>query len=215
MAAGDTAAALAGFVPTLSSDDLRLGFGKIDEAADLAFKYGTLSFASSTALLAYTGASIGQRAIDRATGDEYRWLNLGGTTTWYLWSTLNKNYVPTWQGLTVGNGTVTASYKLTDGHLHVKIGVTWGSTSGISGAVIGSLPMTVPDTGWVLYSGHYAGTSISVPVVMFGLTSSSSFRLRYPAISGTTVQGTDLTGTAPFTWAAGNTMLLNLQTKAY
>lgn len=94
MAAGDLAASQAGFVPALSSDDLRLGYSKIDEAADLAFRYGPLSFASTTALLAYTGAAPYQRAVDRATGDEYRWSG----TAWQLWNTGWRGYTPALTG---------------------------------------------------------------------------------------------------------------------
>lgn len=211
MAAGDLAQAQAGFVPALSSDDLRLGFGKIDEAADLAFKYGALSFASSTALLAFTGAAVGQRAVDRASGNEYRWSG----TAWQLWSTPSwVAYTPSWSGLTVGNGTVLAHYKMTDGLVFVRILATLGSTSAVTGPVIVTLPFTAASTDTVLYGGHFAGTS-TVPLVLHGLTSATQARLRYLSVSGALVVGSDTSAGAPFTWAAGNQILANLAYRSY
>jgi hypothetical protein len=42
-------------------------------------------------------------------------------------------FTPTWVNFTVGNGTVTATYWIENGWLHVKVAVTAGSTSQITG----------------------------------------------------------------------------------
>lgn len=217
MAAGDLAQGQTGYTPVLSSDDIRLGYGKINEAADQAYKYGTLSFASSTPLLAFTGASIGQLAVDRATGDVYRWTS----TAWQLWSTVWKGFTPTFSsGATTGNGTLTGRYRLLEGEVLAMWQFVLGSTSSITGAPQLTMPVQpLAGSGAEIWGSGACSTGAGAdPQVMpsiSGTAGAYNVRPRVLTVSGTNVVRNDLQPTVPFTWATGNSFTVSMRYRAY
>lgn len=212
MAAGDLASTLAGFVPALSSDDLRLGFGKIDEAADLALRFGQLRFGTSTALLASTGQGVGQRAVDTSSSDEYRW----NGTAWQLWGTAWKSWTPTsLSGLTVGNGTWSAGFRYLDGSVMCNAIFTLGSTSGWTGQpLILSPPVTASSANQHVSAGSFLLGASMYPAHIYW-PNTSQVRIRPHVVSGSSVVTSDVTATVPGTWAAGHTFEFRSIFRAY
>jgi hypothetical protein len=202
MAAGDLAASVAGFSPALNSDDLRLGFGKIDEAADLAIKYGQLRFTNATQLLAFTTAAKTQRAVDLSSGDEYR---LNFANAWQLWSTGWKGFTPSWaSGITPGNGTTDSWYRYVDGAIQMHLDFTLGSTSAVTGPIVMNLPVAAADSGFILGQGHVFNSGSNRIYALYPfLLSTTQWQLRYLEVNGTTLTYSQATGTLPGTWASG------------
>lgn len=214
MAAGDLAATVAGFVSALSSDDLRLGYGKIDEAADLAIKYGQLRFATSTALLAFTGQGEGQRAVDTSTGDEYRWK--ASSSTWQLWSSAWKTWTPTYSGFTVGNATVSGVYRYVDGMVFAYLSVTLGSSSAFTGPLLFALPVAPTSQPPVVGKAHANVGSSPFPLFpTFSSTTGTQCRLRAQLLVGSYLSTADLGATVPATWATGHSFEASLLYRVY
>lgn len=211
MADGDLAATVAGWTKVLDSDDLRLGYQKIDQAADLALKYGQLRFANATALLAFSQAQNGQRAVDLTTGNEYRW----NGTTWQLWNHgAAQVFTPTWGGLTAGNGVNASTWRMREGQAEVVISFTLGTTSSVTGVPTVNLPVNAADAASIYGQGHlYDGTRVYA-IYPF-LSSTAQFQFRYLSVSGTTLQYVNVGATAPFTFASGHQLLARFTYRVY
>lgn len=118
-------------------------------------------------------------------------------------------YTPTFTGLTLGNGTVTAKYCKVGGVIVDEIVITFGSTTAITGEVyINGLQASNNTTQWTqcgaanLYNGtSYLGVALT--------NSATSVRILAQNASGTFVSWHGLSATAPFTWATGNKIIVN------
>lgn len=207
MTAGDDAA-LFGFTPVLSTDERRQGYSRINDAADFGAKMGRLRFATAAALIAYTAkAQRGQRAVDLATGDEYRF----NGTAWQLWTTDFKSYTPTFTGFTLGNGTLSVWYRYVDGQVFYYGTVTLGSTSAMTGPFLASLPVTAVSQIPVIAKAHgNIGTTNPFPLFP---TFSSTTTMQLRSFSGATTA--PLSATSPATWAATHTIEFSALYRVY
>lgn len=113
-------------------------------------------------------------------------------------------YTPTISGVTIGNATTTFVYAKLGKNVIVRGVCTFGSTSTVTGPLDVSLP--VNNTGYsttgivVGNTTFYNGTSYFYgPVVSIGQT--DKFRCVAYNVSGTYATGSDVSTTAPFTWA--------------
>jgi hypothetical protein len=119
-------------------------------------------------------------------------------------------YVPTWTNLTVGNGTLVARYEEIGKTVHVAISFTFGSTSAAGTGVYVSLPINPAST--------YLATNVLLGSV--GLfDASGAWRAGGAFRSGSNVRlivadGTNLSATAPWTWATGDIISINLTYEA-
>lgn len=114
-------------------------------------------------------------------------------------------WVPVFTNLSVGNGTLTADYYITDKVIQYRVNLTWGSTTSISGSVTHTLPFSsaisnyVPgtlrlsDTGTADYYGPPVITTSNVTYLVF-------------TASGTYVAQAALSSTIPHTWATTDVM---------
>jgi hypothetical protein len=117
-------------------------------------------------------------------------------------------YTPTFTNLTVGNGTVAFRFCQVNEFVHVEGGVTFGSTTSITGAVSLTLPVTgTGDTfnfqGLARLRDNSTGTSFQ-GVVFFNST--TAIEIRPSVVSGTNIATTFLSSTVPFTWATNDTI---------
>lgn len=128
-----------------------------------------------------------------ATGIKWATVSTGGTFT---------SFTPTWNNVTVGNGTSTGAYTTVGDLVYGYALLTLGSTSSITGNVNVVFPVAfsapdealislvrLEDTGTAAYSGF--GVSVS---------STNSIYLNAQVTSGSFSSETNVNGTTPFTW---------------
>lgn len=115
------------------------------------------------------------------------------------------SYTPTWTNLTVGNGTQTAYYRISEtGEVSCMVHLVWGSTTSISGAVSFTPPVPVKysaqdyvpiggmglvDTGTALYMGE--------AVYRY---STGNIEIRVINAAGTYAVWSAISSTVPHTW---------------
>lgn len=151
-----------------------------------------LPFPTLAALNAFTGWP-GLIGFVEADDSEYVWRD-----GWKLWSRPWQAYTPTWTNLTVGNGTVTATYMVAAGLVKAAINLNFGSTTSMSGIFYPSHPVPVAGTN----SGSAWAYDVSQPAAsafFVGVYVPSAYML-FP-------NGRAL-ATFPFTWAVGDLLRL-------
>jgi len=115
-----------------------------------------------------------------------------------------QTYTPTFNGFTLGNGTITAKYTQINKHVHVVGLVDLGTTSSMTGALDITLPVAFNTTSQPVLSPFggqclfYNGATLfnAYPLALNG----TSFRMVGQLASGTYTINYDTTGTVPFTW---------------
>lgn len=128
-----------------------------------------------------------------------------GETSGTKWGGNWTSFTPTFTNITPGNGTLSGAYLKIGKMVMVRVNLTWGSTTSMSGAFSQfTLPFTAdPDyeisgntTLWDFGTAIYAGS-----VWMSGL---SSVDLMVNNTAGTYQVISSMTGTVPFTWTTGD-----------
>lgn len=120
-------------------------------------------------------------------------------------------YTPTLTNVTLGNGTMVASYKQIGKTVVFKIEFTFGTTTSFSGFPSFSLPVTAVNNNLFSYIGNVhmldAGTQNYI-----GLTALDSTTKVTPIVinaSGTYATQTTVSATVPFTWGNADSFRLN------
>ena len=141
-------------------------------------------------------ASVTNAKLNTAAGE------LGGV--WTTWT-------PSYDGITVGNGTVVSRYTKVGKTITAYFKLTLGSTSAIGGGVF-SLPVEM--AAHYAASVDYVGTGVGYDNSAsegypFAIRVSSSTQLRFVAqdTSGSSLQTTGTSSSAPFTWAVNDTLM--------
>jgi hypothetical protein len=118
----------------------------------------------------------------------------------------NTTFTPTLQGITIGNGTITASYTRVQKQIHLQVFITFGSTTAVTGTMGITLPVTATSaevncsigTARILDSGtgYFAGHMYLAATTVTYLT----------ALGATGTYATDLfsSSTVPMTWAVND-----------
>ena len=123
------------------------------------------------------------------------------------------DYTPTWTNLTVGNAVQDFRYIKVNKFICVVGVITLGSTSSITN----TLSFTLPQTAVTYASANErfgvgifedTGTDAYDAWVLAG-TSTTTARLRVPVASGTYINSTAVSSTAPFTWTTGDRISVN------
>jgi len=113
----------------------------------------------------------------------------------------------TFTGLTVGNGTLSSYYTAVNDVVYMRGRFILGSTSGVTGAVDMTIPITNAVTTLQDWTGHnrffdqsasayYAGALVSI--------GTTTYRLTRFVVSGSEIVNGDLGSAAPFTWTTGD-----------
>ena len=117
------------------------------------------------------------------------------------------SYTPTFTNFTLGNGVITlAKYAKLGKIVFVKVLVTLGTTSSVSGRIGFSLPVTATadNTDKAINSaGLLAGAVSATGFVALGSTTRAD--LYALLASGTYVSNTNISSTIPGTWASAST----------
>lgn len=151
------------------------------------------------------GTGIGDGSVDTAaiadeavTADKIDWTTLG----WQTWT-------PSWTNLTVGSGTLSASYFKIGKIVFYQLSFTYGS-----GSSVGSNPtFTLPSTASSDYMGGPIGSSYFedangtdyVGLAWIASTTTGSFRVS--GAGGSYSDPNPISATAPFTWASGDKIM--------
>ena len=120
-------------------------------------------------------------------------------------------WVPSWTNLTIGNGTVTATYQRLGRTIHFRLLVTFGSTTSISGLPQFTLPVT-GNAGyfgeWTIGSGTLldSGTASYVGAPQFVISNLAQAYVRSAASTG---GWQNVTATIPFTWTTNDKFMLS------
>jgi hypothetical protein len=127
------------------------------------------------------------------------------------------SWTPTWTNFTVGNGTVSASYKQIGDTVDIKMIVTLGSTSAVSGDVDFSLPVTAVSPSSITSIGNTLSRDVSVGNFIdgrVGTFSATNVKFYTVEVSGSVLRLKALSATSPFTWATGDIMTLSARYEA-
>lgn len=111
--------------------------------------------------------------------------------------------------LTIGNGTITGSYREVGKTVDAVIVMTVGSSTGTGSTVwTFELPVAPASSDKVIGVGSYydASAGINVPVVVHGVSGSE--------VEASNYQGTIIQSTGPLTWASGDKIKLRVSYEA-
>lgn len=128
-------------------------------------------------------------------------LTSGAGTSWSL-----QTWNPTWTNLTVGNGTLVSKYIQIGKNVYFRLGLTWGSTTSVSGSVTFTLPVTSvailgtqgEPMGQVAL---YDGTNVFQGPLVHASTTTAI--VRWYQTQGTGMKWSNISGTSPNTWTTG------------
>lgn len=193
------------------------GFDQLKDLADAVAPRLSMRFATVTArdqaipepidgMVATTGSGVNLE----------EWIVVGGA--WvpradHLLGGAWTPYTPSWTGVTVGNGTLDAAYRVLGKTLTGRVRLTLGSTSAVTGSVFVGLPPATPAGG-----SAYPTLSNLGNFTCFD-TSASARRAGALFRSGSTAQlflpdGTALSASSPWTWANGDHIFVSFTYEA-
>lgn len=112
------------------------------------------------------------------------------------------SFTPSWSGLTVGNGTVTARYAVVNELVFMQVDVAFGSTTAITGSVELDLPVEASSfrldgSGGQVTLEDNNGTDYFGPTFRLNGT---TITLRVWDAGATYLSADNLSSTVPFTW---------------
>lgn len=171
-----------------------------------------------------TGSSVGNQLLNAVAGVTSlgpRSTRIGGSATYVYDATLGVwrlvqfqqgepiSFTPVWGNNSgsnsVGNGTLTGTYVMTDRVVTYDISIVWGSTTASGPAW---WTMTLP---YASILGPALATAYMIDIssgnVYPGLTMNYDFSTMVPALASAPVSALD--GTIPFTWATGDILAIH------
>lgn len=126
-------------------------------------------------------------------------IKFNGVSAWQSWT-------PTFTGLTLGNGTISAKYMKIGKTVFCQFLLTWGSTTSASGSLTATIPVTATST--------FANDSMAIGVARLRDDSASAKLGGIVKLATTTTIGfasnnslsavIDVTATSPWTWATSD-----------
>ena len=120
------------------------------------------------------------------------------------------DFTPTWQNVTVGNGTLTARYTEVNGIVFASGSLVFGSTTAITGNMYVSTPVDAADKERLAAGTLAQFFDSSANRIYLGsgrANAVGTVRLFTHDTSGADVFLTALSGTSPFTWATGDELV--------
>lgn len=140
---------------------------------------------------------------DFAAGDVLTAADLNAIGTW-------TTFTPTWNNVTVGNGTVTAEYCQINEIVFWRVELLFGSTTAFTGSVNIDYPVTADD----IYLGAVGGSVFcddANDTDYYGAlfrNSTSRCNPRAYSVTGSFIAGQSINATNPFTWTTGDRLVI-------
>lgn len=180
--------------------------------------------AAGSVLVFRAGTSAGQirqeaRRIftDGTTRDLRVWTrdSQDGGATWNAWVLIRETFsdrtrdftLTSVAGITLGNATITAEYNVAAGQCHVRVSISLGSTSAITGDIQLSLPLPMENTARWSFSGggrlSVGGGSGSIHQAAL-LVANNRVYVRCNRVSGAAVTQNSCGPTIPAAWVTGD-----------
>jgi hypothetical protein len=134
-----------------------------------------------------------------------KWAAASGGGTFAAWT-------PTWTGVTVGNGTVTAQYAEVGSLVFGYIKLEWGSTTSQAGDAVFSLPVTGVYPTLMTWGYGRQFKSGQAQVMLDGsMSSTTTMEIRYhlQATTPDRVRDNSINAGSPYTMANGDSYSLN------
>jgi len=206
-----------------ATDGVTIGFSRIPHATLYSEFSATSTNEKYCAISTITNAAagdnyvnIGRFAATLSAGAGYTWTVPSYTSTNLvqrpIYETRDLLFTPVWTNLTVGDGTVTASYKLMTNVLRVATSIVFGATSSISGSVSHTIPFT-RSTSFYRSIGlvpsalaRFRDSSASTAYFGTAVTSGDASFLGSLDSSVAYLTNAALSSTVPFTWATSDTI---------
>lgn len=123
------------------------------------------------------------------------------------------SWTPTWNNLTLGNGTQSAYYTRIGDTVILRITVTFGTTSSMSTnpsftnlPALGAMGIIAPNNTSINGFAELQdlGTASRLGYVRFNGTSRDTIQFLVTAVSGSYLSGSAINSTTPFTWTTGD-----------
>lgn len=140
---------------------------------------------------------------DFTSGDVLTAADMNAIATW-------QDFTPTFDNVTVGNGTITAQYAKVNELVFWRLELTFGSTTAFTGSVNAYFPVAA-DAGYLGALGGSVFCEDNSGVDFFGsLYRSSSARasVRIYEVSGSYIASDAIDATTPFTWTTNDRLLI-------
>lgn len=181
--------------------------------AETYCKISTITNAAATD--AYT--VIGRFAATLSAGAGYTWTVPTFTPTTLIhrpiYDTRPLSWVPQFTNLTVGNGTLTAEYRISGNQLTFMYVLVWGNSTSISGAVSTTIPFTRrsygtstrQSNGLVRFNDASPGAAYAGIVAM----DTTSAGVVAQNAGGTYLTQAALSSTVPFTWTTSDELMVD------
>ena len=138
------------------------------------------------------------------------------TATGLKWAAVSTpsftSWTPTWTGVTVGNGTVTAQYATSGDLVFGYIKLEWGSTTSQSGDAVFSLPLTASYPSFLTWAYGRQYKSGQPMVQLNGyMASTTTMEMRYLLQTTTPdrIRDNSINAGSPYTMASGDSYGLN------
>lgn len=169
----------------------------------LKFTDTTTKYAVVASVSAYTG---GVTTITIVANTDYKFVGHPSAMSysfheapqgWPVWF----NYTCTTAGLTMGNGTLVAKYKISNKITTVAVNFTLGSTSAVTGNVTFSVPISSVTSSMLSAWLQDAGTNTYGGLITIYSTTATAYAIN---TAGTYMAVATLSSTVPFTWAIGD-----------
>lgn len=206
-----------------ATDGVTIGFSRIPFAALYSDFSATSTNEKYCAISTITNAAagdnyvnIGRFAATLSAGAGYTWTVPSYTSTNLvqrpIYETRDLQFTPVWTNLTVGDGTVTAGYRIGSRMVRVTTSLVLGATSSVSGAVSHTMPIARSQTFYrsagLVPSVLVRYRDASAAIAYFGTVVISGSNLALGALdsSVTYLANTALSSTVPFTWATSDSI---------
>jgi hypothetical protein len=152
-------------------------------------------------------AVLGRFAATLSAGAGYTWtvptFTSSNLINMPIYETRLLSWAPAWTNLSVGNGTVAATYKILGARCYAVVGITFGSTTSISGGVDITFPITRVQTSLAsLGSVLFTDTGTSAYNGDARYISASVLRILVRNASTTYETLNTISSTVPHTWAS-------------
>lgn len=205
-----------------ATDGVTIGFSRIPFSTIYSDFSTTTTNEKYCAISTITNAAAGDNYVNigrfsatLSAGAGYTWTVPSYTSTNLVqrsvYETRNLSFVPAWTNLTVGDGAVTANYKVMSNVLRMTTSIVLGASSSVSGAVSHTMPLarhaTFYRSAGLVPSAMARFRDNSVPDVSFGsAVAGTSIALGALDASGTYIKNAALSSTVPFTWATSDSI---------